>query len=77
MVCLPPVGELEEKRKQEKWGREEKWRKHQGKGVTASNVFGRLLFQTRGDHGDVVLRGICLYQGLRRRRRSGDGFSWV
>lgn len=48
--------------------------KELGKGVTASNVFGRLLCQTVGEgHGDaVVLRDTCLYQGLRRIR--SDGF---
>lgn len=48
--------------------------KESEKGVTASNVFGRLLCQTGGGgHRDaVVLRDTCLYQGL--RRISSDGF---
>lgn len=33
------MGEWKEKCKQEKWDREEKWQRDQGKGVTASNVF--------------------------------------
>lgn len=59
-VCLSPMGELKEKYKQEKWGKEEKWRRDQGKGVTASNVFSRLLFQSRGGRRSW---GCCCIEG--------------